>query len=177
MSEALQALFAGDLERARRLLPVDAELSVFEAAAFGRVERLKAIVAGDRSQANALSSDGFTPLHLAVFAEQPDAARVLLEHGADVDALSVGSIALVPPLGTAAFVQSSALARLLLDAGADVNRQGGGGFTALHSAAQSGNADFVRLLLEHGADPNVLTADGKRAADCAQTDEVRTLLG
>ena len=45
MSEALQALYAGEVEKARELLPADDELSVFDAAAFGRVERLRAILA------------------------------------------------------------------------------------------------------------------------------------
>jgi ankyrin repeat protein len=176
VSEALQALYAGDGERARRLLPADVQLSVFEAAAFGRLERLHAILGGDPSQAQAVSGDGFTPLHLAVFAGQAEAARLLIEFGADVDALSVGSIARVPPLGTAAFVRSLELTRLLLDAGADVNRRGEGGFTALHSAAQSGDVELVRLLLECGADPNLRTDDGKRPADYAEAEGVRALL-
>jgi hypothetical protein len=64
---------------------------------------------------------GFTALHLAVYAQQEEAARVLLEAGAGVNFRSTGAIARVPPLGTAAFVRSVALARLLLDAGAEVN--------------------------------------------------------
>jgi ankyrin repeat protein len=101
---------------------------------------------------------------------------VLIAAGADVDALSTGSIARVPPLGTAAFVRSVELAELLLDAGADVSRRAEEGFTALHSAAQSGDAALVRLLLDRGADPKLRTPDGKRAVDYAQTDEVRALL-
>ena len=152
MSEAMQALYAGDKEKARQLLPPDDELSVYEAAAFGRLEALRGILADDPAQANALSDDGFTALHLAVFAEQEEAARLLIDEGADVDALATGSIAKVRPLGTAAFVRSVTLARLLLDAGADVNGQGKGGFTALDSAKQSGDEELIRLLLERGAD-------------------------
>jgi ankyrin repeat protein len=152
MSDALQALYAGDVEKARALLPADDELSIFEAAAFGRVERLRTILAGDASQARAFSDDGFTALHLAVFAEQEEAARVLIEHGADVDARSTGAIARVPPLGTAAFVHSVPLARLLLDAGADVNGRGEGGLTALHTATANGDEELVQLLVERGAD-------------------------
>jgi 4-hydroxy-4-methyl-2-oxoglutarate aldolase len=119
MSEALQALYAGDTERARALLPPDEQLSVFEAAAFGRVDRLLSILETDRSQALAFSEDGFTALHLAAFAEQEEAARALVEHGADLDARSTSALAQVPPLGTAAFVGSVGLAQLLLDAGAE----------------------------------------------------------
>lgn len=176
MSDALQALCAGDGERARELLPADGELSVFEAAAFGRVERLRELLDADPSLANAFAEDGFTPLHLAVFGGQQEAARVLIERGADVAAVSRGSIARVAPLGTAAFVGSATLARLLLDAGADVNARAEGGFTALHSAAQSDDAELVELLLERGADPSLETAEGKRAADLARSDEVRGLL-
>jgi uncharacterized protein len=176
MSDALRALYAGDRERAEQLLPPDEQLSVFEAAAFGRIERLAAILTEDPSQANVRSDDGFTALHLAVFAQQPQAGRLLLDRGADVDALSTGAIARVPPLGTAVFVRSLHLARLLLDAGADVNRQGAGGFTALHSAAQSGDVELVKLLLERGADRGLRASDGKRAVDYAQTDDIRALL-
>ena len=151
MSEAMRSLYAGDAERARHLLPPDDELSVFEASAFGRLDALRRILADDPAQASALS-DGFTALHLAVFAEQEEAARLLIDEGADVDALATSSIAKVRPLGTAAFVRSLPLTRLLLDAGADVNGQGEGGFTALDSAQQSGDEELIGLLLERGAE-------------------------
>lgn len=176
MSDALQALYEGDVDRANELLPADDELSVFEAAAFGRVERLTTLLDADRAHVTEFSDDGFTALHLAVFAEQADAARLLIEHGADVNVRSSGPIARVPPLGTAAFVGSTPLARLLLDAGAEVDGVGEGGFTALHAAAQSGNAELVRLLLEYGADASRSAADGTRAADLAGDESVRRLL-
>jgi uncharacterized protein len=153
VSEALEALYAGDAEKARELLPPDDRLTVFEAAAFGRVEALRRILDDDPALAAAFSEDGFTALHLAVFGKQEETARLLIERGADVDALATGSIARVRPLGTAAFVGSVPLARLLLDAGADVNGAGEGGFTALDSATQSGDEELVRLLLERGATP------------------------
>jgi ankyrin repeat protein len=177
MSDALQALYAGDIEKAHELLGADDELSVFDAAAFGRVERLEAILDEDPSQVASLSDDGFTALHLAVFAAQAGSAQALIDHGADVNALSAGGIARVPPLGTAAFARSVQLARLLLDAGADVNGRAEGGFTALHSAAQNGDEELIRLLLERGADPGLTAADGRRAADFAANDGVRSLLG
>jgi uncharacterized protein len=176
VSEALQALYGGDVKKARELLPTDDELTIFEAAAFGRVARLKSILAGAPSEVMAFSEDGFTALHLAVYAEQEEAARVLIERGADVNIRSTGTIARVPPLGTAAFVRSVPLARLLLDNGADVNGQGERGFTALHSAAQNGDDELAGLLLRRGADANVTTAQGKRPADFVQSEALRTML-
>jgi ankyrin repeat protein len=161
MSEALEALYTGDAEKARELLPPDDGLSVFEAAAFGRLDALGRILDDDPRQATAFSHDGFTALHLAVFGGQEEAARLLLDRGADPNALSTNENVRVPPLGTAAFVRSVPLARLLLDSGADVNGRGEGGFTALHSAAQNGDEALARLLLERGADSSLATDDDK----------------
>ena len=96
--------------------------------------------------------------------------RLLLERGADPKALSTNEAVRVPPLSTAAFVRSVPLARLLLDSGADVNGRGEGGFTALHSAAQNGDGDLARLLLERGADKSLATDDGRLPADYGLRD-------
>jgi ankyrin repeat protein len=165
MSDALRALYTGDEAKARELLPPDEDVSVFEAAAFGRLERLREILDGDAAQANAFSDDGFTALHLAIFGGQEEVARLLLERGADPNVLSTSDIAKVPPLGTAAFVRSVPLATVLLDSGADPNGRGEGGFTALHSAAQNDDEELARLLLERGADPSLAADDGRRPAD------------
>jgi ankyrin repeat protein len=149
--DALQALYEGDEERAEQLLPADDRLSVFEAAAFGRVERLAQLLRHDPSLVGAFSEDGFTPLHLAVFGRRLEAARLLIEQGADVNVRSTGEIAQVPPLGTAAFVGSPELAELLLDHGADVNGTEAGGGTALDAARANGSEALVRLLVERGA--------------------------
>jgi uncharacterized protein len=165
VSDAMRALYEGDAERARALLARDDELSIFDAAAFGRLERLRELLGADPALARATSDDGFTALHLAVFAEQEEAARLLIEHGADVNARATASIAQVPPLGTAAFVGSISLATLLLDKGADVNGQGAGGFTALHTAANNRDEPLARLLLARGADKTIKERNGKRPAD------------
>lgn len=113
----MQALYEGDEARARELLPPDDELDVFEAAAFGRIERLRAILDADPAQAEAFSADGFTALHLAVFGGSEETVRELIARGADVNAVSTGEIAQVTPLGTALFVRSERLAGILRDAG------------------------------------------------------------
>lgn len=176
VSEALQALYAGDEERARAVLPEDDRLSIFEAAAFGKIDRLRAILDRDPGKVAAFSDDGFTALHLAIFGESAEAVRLLIERGADIDVLSTAEIARVPPLGTAVFVRSPFLARLLLDAGADVNGHEEGGGTPLHAAAANGDEELVALLLERGADRELVDREGKRPADLAATDEIRRLL-
>ncbi|KAF2753319.1 ankyrin, partial [Pseudovirgaria hyperparasitica] len=51
----------------------------------------------------------------------------------------------------------------LLKGGAAVNAQASHGFTALHAAVIKGNAECVRLLLDHGADVEARAIDDKRA--------------
>ena len=123
ISEALQALYQGDVERAQALLRPDEELPSYEAAAFGRIQRLRELLAADPANANDWSPDGFSALHLAIFGGSEEAVRLLVEGGADVDALATSEIARVRPLGTAAFVGRPDLKKLLLDAGADPSLQ------------------------------------------------------
>jgi ankyrin repeat protein len=165
----MQALYEGDAERARSLLAPDEALAAPEAAAFGRIARLRQVLDADAGAANAWSDDGFSALALAIFGGQEEAARLLIERGADLETPSRHeTIRGIRPIHTAAFVRSPPLARLLLDAGADVNGRGEGGFTALHTAAQNGDVELGRLLLARGADPSLATDDGRRPADMAQ---------
>jgi len=82
----------------------------------------------------------------------------LVERGADVDADPYRGT----PLAWAAVKGRQETVRWLIDHGAGVNRRStfggsnhGEGVTALHLAAQCGDASIVRLLLERGADPRV----------------------
>ena len=59
-----------------------------------------------------------------------------------------------------------------LAAGADVNARGHGGDTPLLCAAFDGRVDIVRLLLAHGADPQMKGRDGKLAHELAETSAV-----
>ena len=81
---AMNALYRGDLEEAQRLTPPDEELSAAEAAALGRIERLRALIDEDPSAANDWTPDGFGALAMAAYGGHEDAARLLIEHGADL---------------------------------------------------------------------------------------------
>jgi uncharacterized protein len=95
---------------------------------------------------DAVTPDGFTPLHIAAFAHNVDAARKLLAAGADPNVLATASFAQVTPLGTCAFAGANDVARLLLEHGADPTLTADHGFTPLDSAIQNGNDELVELL-------------------------------
>jgi uncharacterized protein len=166
ISEAMQALYAGERERGEALLAPGQE-TVFEAAAFGRFARLEELLSEQPELVRSWSEDGFTPLHLACFAGGAEATRLLVERGADLEALSTASFAKVRPLGTAAFARDHESARVLLEAGADPSGPGEGGFTPLYTAAQNGDVELARLLLEHGTDAGASASDGRTPADLA----------
>jgi hypothetical protein len=68
---------------------------------------------------DAWTPDGFTPLHIAAFANNVGAARALLEAGADPNVYATASFAQVTPLGTCRFADADDVAELLLEHGAD----------------------------------------------------------
>jgi ankyrin repeat protein len=152
VSPAMQALYAGDADAARSALPSDEDLDVFHAAAFGHLERLREVLAADPGAARAWSPDGFTALHLAAFTDSEQAARLLVDAGADLEARARHeTITGVRPLNTCAFARAHAVARVLLEAGADPNGEGEAGFTPLMAARANDDAEMERLLVEHGA--------------------------
>jgi ankyrin repeat protein len=167
ISEAMQALYAGDRGRGEALLKPGRE-TIFEAAAFGRVARLDELLSEQPELVRSWSEDGFTPLHLACFSGGAAATRLLVSRGANLETLAQASFAQVRPLGTAAFSGDRESAAVLLEAAADANGRGEGGFTPLHSAAQNGDLELVRLLLRHGADPGAAAAAGRTPAALAR---------
>jgi ankyrin repeat protein len=154
MSELLQAIYRGDQARADELLGADPELDVFEAAAIGRTERLGDLLDKDPSLANAWAEDGFQPLGLASFFGHVDAARLLVERGAEVNSASRNDFK-VMPLHSAAATGDPAvryeLAKLLLEHGADPNARQQDDFTPLMAADQHEDERLRLLLVEHGA--------------------------
>ena len=167
VSAVLLARYRFDRPTLDVLLAADPELDVFEAAAVGRLDRLKDRLAAAPDAATSFSPDGFTALHLAAFFGRAEAARILLESGASVEAYTRNPFA-NQPLHAAAAGQHVEVCRLLLAAGADVNATQHGGFTPLHEAAQHGDDEMVELFLSAGADPAIVVEDGRSAADLAE---------
>jgi uncharacterized protein len=151
VSAILDALYRGDRDAAGAAA-AGAELDVLEAAALGDADRVRELVSADRELVALRSPDGFTAVHYAAFFGTADAARVLLEHGADPGAVAENDMR-VQPLHSAAAVDANETARLLLDAGADPNAEQQGGFRPVDAAVQNGNDELYALLVERGAEP------------------------
>ena len=123
-----------------------------------------------------MASQGYTPIIFAARTGAMDAARVLLDEGANVNDVAGDG---TTPLLVATHEGRWELAHYLLDRGADPNLDGGAGFLPLHWASGSwengvygadgarrddyrrraglgpGKLELVKDLLAHGADPDV----------------------
>jgi uncharacterized protein len=165
----LLALFHQQREVADVLLAAGPELGILEAAATGRADRVRELLANDPEARHARTPEGFTTLGLAAFLGGPEVVELLLQAGGDPDD-DADNPARVRPVHAAAAARDAASLRLLLEAGADPNARQQSGFTSLHAAAHADEPELAQLLLDHGADPTLTTDDGRDAARIAADD-------
>ena len=166
VSALMRARYRFDRGLTEAILAAGPSLDVHEAAAFGDLDRLTALLSGG-ADANGFSADGFTPLHFAAFFGRPDAVRLLLDRGAEVDPRGRGWMT-GTPLHSAASRRHAEIVRLLLEAGADPDAHQSAGWTPLHSAAHNGDVATAGLLLAHGADVEAVNDDGASVGTMAE---------
>jgi len=100
---------------------------------------------------NARASDGSTALLWLAHWNDLDTATLLLDAGADANAVNDYRIT---PLSEACTNANSVFVRLLLKSGANPNTPVATGETPLMTCAKSGSVDAVRMLIEYGAAVN-----------------------
>ncbi len=168
MQKLFEAIRAGDREGVEALVEADPSLAIFAAAIQGDTVAIETLLAANRPLVSAVSSDGWTPLHLAAHFGKQEAVRLLLNKGAKVDARSTNAMQNTP-LHAAAAGRAAEVATLLLDHGASVNARQNGGWTPLHAAAQNGDIELARTLVEAGADVNARAENRQSPLDLALT--------
>src|SRR6188768_1058682 len=128
MKELFEAVRAGDAARVDALVAADPTLAIFAASMLGDTARLESLLTANRSLVSAVSSDGWTPLHLAAFFGNIEAARLLLNKGAAVKTRSTNAMKNLP-LHAAAAGRHTEIVKLLLEFGTPASAQQHGGWT------------------------------------------------
>jgi uncharacterized protein len=128
----LLAVYVHHPEIAELLLATGIEPNIFEAAATGRAANVRELLNKNLELANAYSPDGWTALHLNF--GNLEIVKLLLDSGADINAVSKNPLSATPLQGAAAF-QKIDLARLLIARGANVNCCAAEGGIPLHEVA------------------------------------------
>lgn len=124
----------------------------------GKIEPLTKLLSADPSQAKMVTDKDAlggkrSLLHLAAQYGQPEAASVLIKHGADVGAK--GGFFDAEPLEAAAWAGQTEVVRVLIAAGANVDAvvhtTDQGDHTAIWWGALTGRKEIVKMLLDAGA--------------------------
>jgi ankyrin repeat protein len=166
VSLLMHCIYRGRFDLAEMVANKRHALDIFEAASLGRIDRLRELIR-DAALVNSYSKDGFTALHFACFFGQPEAAKLLIDKGAPVDAVATNPTK-VMPLHSAASARNLEAARLLLEHGAPVNVRQQAGWLPIHSAAQNGDRPMIEVLLKYGANATLANDQGKTASTVAR---------
>jgi ankyrin repeat protein len=172
------AHFGGHKRIVDLLLSRGVDLDFFLASELGLLDLVTSALRSDPALAQAFSGAGSTALHRSCYWGQVAVAGVLLERGADPNAVTRDSFLQIAPLGCAVATPDVPnpsdredvvldLVNLLLSKGADVNARRRDGLTALHSAAYRGYLSVIAALLAHGADPTVRGSAGPHSGHTA----------
>ena len=118
-------------------------------------------------------ASGITSLSQAAASGNAPLVKMLIEHGADLHALTGNGATGM------AFATTNEVVKELLDRGLEINARDKDGYTILILSAEGFYRPTVAYLLGHGADPNATAKDGTTALKLAEkigrSDDVELL--
>ncbi len=147
----------------------------FRFAAYeGKLEDVRQGIAAGNNVNSLDPERALTPLHMAAFNGHTSVVKLLLEHGALVDAKDNEGKTPLLHACTGPFPET---VEVLIAANADINvKEATEAFTPLMMAAGLGQVEVVKLLLRHNADKAVLDNDGDTALQHAKNSGHATIV-
>jgi ankyrin repeat protein len=144
------------------LFPSDLENRLFIDIVNKNMNEVKGIVEANPAIVNAIANDGWSILEIAIRHSSTEAAKFLIDKGANVNHAIHGGRT---PLHIVATTGNVTIAKLLLEKGANINAQTEAfGLTPLHYAITAKQEEIAKFYIERGADINIKeNVDGKSA--------------
>ncbi|XP_011402676.1 PREDICTED: tankyrase-1-like [Amphimedon queenslandica] len=156
---------------------------LFGAVVKGDEEMVARLLENRLVDVNTTDSNHLTALHYAAMHARPNLIRLLIQHGADVDAYDTkGGFAPIHWVVINSHPGMSEEERVdeclveLVKGGCNVNSKDFNQATPLHFAARTDNKAVVDSLMRLGADPNDTDMLGRTCASVAKSAETKILI-
>lgn len=162
--DPLKTALEENVDFSNLIYPISGDSILHVAASLGTPLDLRLILRhfNKPSLVNYRNKDGKTPLHEACQFSRKDNVRVLLDEGADVNAIKRADWS--PLMLACAKTQeklSVDIVKMLLEKGALMNLSNKDGWSALHLVSRDGNVNVFRVLVDGGAVVDSVTKNGR----------------
>jgi ankyrin repeat domain-containing protein 17 len=134
------------------------EKELRNAACSGKIRDVRKLLNDDTVNVNGKDSSGYTALHWACDCHHDKIVKLLLDHGANIEARSERTT----PLMMACSEGHLSTIKLLLARGASVNAANTSGDTPLHLAGYFASKKCQQALIAHGANKRIKNKVGKK---------------
>lgn len=182
LSMKIAAFYLEDIMKLKRLICMlvlcgsfsALHAQIHEAVEAGDMERVNAILVQNPDQMLKKNEKGNTPLHVAAAGGYAAIVRLLLDKGADLQALGEYGFT---PLHTALVARQREIVKILIERGADVNALDRFGRPPLIWVPWfTDDVESADLLIQKGADVNFVTVEGASAFNTALYSDRRGLI-
>ena len=134
--------------------------SMLHVSVLKKLPKMTDLLAFNGTNLDGKDKSGFTALQYAALYGDSTMAKILIEHGAQINFENDES-----PLHCASYRGHTKIAKMLIENGAEVNGKDKNQNTALHNAAEFGHIEFAKILIENGADEEALNCLNKTPLD------------
>lgn len=131
----------------------DVRDTLFQAIERGDKETVASLLAAQPALVSARNADGVSATLYSLYYREPEIAESLANSGAEMTVFEASALG-----------RAETLRELLASDSAQGNAVSPDGFTPLGLAAFFGQPETARMLLEHGADPNIVSRNAMRVA-------------
>lgn len=149
---------------------------LFDAVANNDLSRVETLFKQFPKLNDTTDLNGYTPLHRAMLLKSPEMGKLLIAHGADINAENKQKLRPIHMAIKATGTNLDMLKFLVTNKACNINATDNNGETALHHAVTYGDDKAAKLLVEHGALKNIKNVNGQTPLDIAKEKDNKELI-